>query len=129
MSIPSRSRSRSPCLVAGRRYSSNVPLGWPNLDATFKADFDSDPDPSTENDVSEGGLRAWLTVAGSALVYFATFGIINSFGFFQEYYERTLLRGTPASTISFVGTLQITLMNVLAAPVGALFDCYGLRVC
>jgi hypothetical protein len=61
-------------------------------------------------------------------VYFATFGIINSFGFFQDYYQRGVLQGVPAATVSLVGTLQITLMNVLAAPVGALFDCYGLRV-
>lgn len=31
----------------------------------------------------EGGLQAWLAVAGSFLVYFASFGVINSFGTFQ----------------------------------------------
>ena len=61
-------------------------------------------------------------------MYFATFGIINSFGFFQNYYQRGGLESVPAATVSFVGTMQITLMNVLAAPVGALFDCYGLKV-
>ncbi|KAF2684267.1 MFS general substrate transporter [Lentithecium fluviatile CBS 122367] len=76
---------------------------------------------------NEGGLRAWLTVIGSSLVYFASFGIINSFGFFQNYYEEKLLVGVPASTISFVGTSQLTLMNLLAAPAGSLFDCYGLK--
>jgi MCP family monocarboxylic acid transporter-like MFS transporter 10 len=83
---------------------------------------------SAESDIIEGGLRAWLTVIGSSLAYFASFGIINSFGFFQDYYEKTLLLGVPASTISFVGTIQLTLMNLLAAPAGSLFDCYGLKV-
>lgn len=75
------------------------------------------------------GMRAWLTLLGSSLVYFATFGIINSFGFFQNYYKDHFLDSVPASTISFVGTIQITLMNLLAAPAGSLFDCYGLKVC
>ena len=76
----------------------------------------------------ESKLHAWLTVMGSSLVYFATFGIVNSFGFFQAYYEKNLLEGVPASTISFIGTIQLTLMNLLAAPAGSLFDCYGLKV-
>jgi hypothetical protein len=78
---------------------------------------------------SEGSLHAWLTVIGSSLIYFASFGVINSFGFFQAYYEKNLLIGVPASTISFVGTIQLTLMNLLAAPAGSLFDCYGFKVC
>lgn len=73
-------------------------------------------------------MRAWLTVIGSSLVYFASFGIINSFGFFQKYYQTSYLPSVPASTISFIGTIQITLMNLLAAPAGSLFDCYGLKV-
>ena len=31
----------------------------------------------------EGGTWAWLAVLGSFLVYFASFGVINSFGTFQ----------------------------------------------
>jgi MCP family monocarboxylic acid transporter-like MFS transporter 10 len=81
-----------------------------------------------EHPKTEGRLRAWLTVLGSCLVYFACFGIINSFGFFQNYYENEFLTGVPASAISFVGTIQLTLMNLLAAPAGSLFDCYGLKV-
>ncbi|KAF2437727.1 MFS general substrate transporter [Karstenula rhodostoma CBS 690.94] len=80
-----------------------------------------------EEEQREGGRQAWLTVAGSSLIYFATLGTSNSFGFFQNYYAHTFLQGVPVSTISFVGTLQITLTNVLAAPAGAIFDCYGLK--
>lgn len=77
----------------------------------------------------EGGLRAWLTVLGSSLVYFASFGIISSWGFFQDYYSKHFLQTVPASTVAFVGTIQITLMNVLAAPAGSLYDWYGAKVC
>ncbi|PVI06267.1 MFS general substrate transporter [Periconia macrospinosa] len=75
----------------------------------------------------EGGFRGWMTVLGSSLVYFASFGIISSFGFFQDYYREHFLSSVPASTISFVGTLQITLMNILAAPAGSLYDWYGVK--
>ncbi|KAF2865909.1 major facilitator superfamily domain-containing protein [Massariosphaeria phaeospora] len=74
----------------------------------------------------DGGMQAWLTVLGSCLVYFSVFGVIQSFGFFQEYYQNSYLASTPASVIAFIGTLQITVMNLLAAPAGSIFDCYGL---
>lgn len=77
---------------------------------------------------AEGGLKGWLTVLGSSLVYFSTFGIINSFGFFQQLYNDEYLQSIPPATISFIGTIQILLMNLLAAPAGSLFDCFGLRV-
>ncbi|KAF2705024.1 MFS general substrate transporter [Pleomassaria siparia CBS 279.74] len=73
----------------------------------------------------EGGRAAWLTVLGSVLVYYSSFGIINSFGFFQAYYQTDFLASTPPSTIAFIGTLQIMLMNLLASVSGALADSYG----
>ncbi|KAF1842253.1 MFS general substrate transporter [Cucurbitaria berberidis CBS 394.84] len=75
----------------------------------------------------EGGCAAWLTVVGSILVYYASFGIMNSFGFFQNYYTSEFLRNTPTSTIAFIGTLQMALMNSLAAISGALCDRYGVK--
>ena len=76
----------------------------------------------------EGGRAAWLTVTGSVLVYYSSFGIINSFGFFQEYYQQDFLRSIAPSTIAFIGTLQIMLMNVLASVSGTLVDIYGVKV-
>lgn len=103
-----------------------------------QSDKVSDKDVDIENSTTsslkgsvkerEGGLQAWLTVLGSCLVYFATFGIINSFGFFQTLYTKEYLPETPSSTIAFIGTIQMLLMNLLAAPAGSLFDCFGLKV-
>ena len=76
----------------------------------------------------EGGRAAWCTVAGSVLVYYSSFGIMNSFGFFQDYYTHDFLKDTPASTVAFCGTLQMFLMNTLAAVSGALCDRYGVTV-
>ncbi|KAF2751875.1 MFS general substrate transporter [Sporormia fimetaria CBS 119925] len=76
----------------------------------------------------EGGTEAWLTVAGSFLVYYASFGLINSFGYFQDYYKRQALQSTSATTIAFIGTLQMTLMNIIGPVSGALCDSYGVKV-
>jgi hypothetical protein len=76
----------------------------------------------------EGGRVAWLTVVGSILVYYCSAGLVNSFGFFQAYYTRDFLDGTQTSTIAFIGTLQICLVNVLAAVSGTLCDFYGVKV-
>lgn len=100
-----------------------------NVGRTCVKEFVTD-ESSLETDVKEkdGGLQGWLTVAGSSLVYFSAFGIINSFGFFQDLYSNEYLTSTPAPTIAFIGTIQITLLNLLAAPAGSLFDYYGLKV-
>ncbi|KAF9699225.1 hypothetical protein EKO04_003208 [Ascochyta lentis] len=75
----------------------------------------------------EGGRAAWMTVAGSIMVYYASVGVLNSFGFFNNYYSHEFLRNTPTSTLAFIGTLQIALVNSLAAISGALCDQYGVR--
>ncbi|KAF1838564.1 MFS general substrate transporter [Decorospora gaudefroyi] len=75
----------------------------------------------------EGGCAAWLTVGGSILVYYASYGVMNSFGFFQDYYSNDFLRDTPASTIAFIGTMQMALVNLLAAISGPLCDRYGIK--
>lgn len=77
----------------------------------------------------EGGSAAWLTVLGSALIYYSSFGILNSFGFFQDYYTREFLKNTPIATIAFIGTLQMALMNSLASVAGSLCDRHGIKVC
>ena len=35
-------------------------------------------------------------------------GLLNSFGIFQVYYEREILKGTSASAISWVGSIQVS---------------------
>ena len=93
----------------------------------FDTSFEEEPE-ELHNEDKEGGVEAWLTVAGSALVYFASFGFINSFGFFQNYYQSHLLSDYAPSKIAFIGTLQITLMYIMGPLAGALFDALGLKV-
>ncbi|KAJ8514460.1 hypothetical protein ONZ45_g8006 [Pleurotus djamor] len=75
----------------------------------------------------EGGLQAWLVVLGSFLVYFASFGVINSFGTFQEFYVREYLSNYSATAIAFIGSLQITLLYVGGVFIGPIFDAKGFK--
>ncbi|KAL8826254.1 MAG: hypothetical protein Q9191_003921, partial [Dirinaria sp. TL-2023a] len=84
--------------------------------------------PTESHDEKEGSVDAWLTVAGSGLVYFASFGFINSFGFFQDFYQSNFLSDYAPSKIAFIGTLQVTLMYLIGPVAGALFDAFGLKV-
>ena len=55
----------------------------------------------------DGGAQAWLTVLGAFLALFCTFGQLNSFGSFQTWYSEHQLSGLPASTIAWIGSLQL----------------------
>jgi len=66
--------------------------------------------------------------AASFLVYFASFGVLNRFGFFQNFHELTFLSSYPPSEIAVIGTPQIALMSFSGSISGALFDTYGLEV-
>jgi len=70
----------------------------------------------------EGGLKGWLTVLGGSLVLFCTFGMVQSFGVFQDYYTRISLTDRTASEISWIGSFQVFLLFAVALPVGKLYD-------
>ncbi|KAI8716203.1 hypothetical protein NCS52_00913400 [Fusarium sp. LHS14.1] len=72
--------------------------------------------------VPNGGLLAWLQVAGSFMLYFNTWGIINSFGAYQTYYMSGLLDRSSASSISWLGSVQSFLVMFISVVAGPLFD-------
>ncbi|GBE85455.1 Aspyridones efflux protein [Sparassis crispa] len=77
---------------------------------------------------AEGGFQGWLTVFGAFLALFCGFGQLSSFGTFQSWYAEHQLRGLPASTISWIGTLQLFLFFLSGGFLGRLFDAYGPRI-
>lgn len=70
----------------------------------------------------EGGLTGWLTVLGGFMVLFTTFGAVQSFGVYQDYYTRISLNEHPPSDVSWIGSLQVSLLFGLGLPAGRLFD-------
>nr|OQO26064.1 hypothetical protein B0A51_06996 [Rachicladosporium sp. CCFEE 5018] len=69
----------------------------------------------------DGGLKAWTQVGCAWLVLFTTWGYVNSFGSFQTYYS-TLLPDETASTISWIGSVQVWLTFFVGAFSGRLLD-------
>ena len=63
-------------------------------------------------------------------MYFITLELTSSIpqGTFQDYYERTLLPDTSASTIAFIGSLQTFFLYFIGPLVGRVFDAYGSKV-
>ncbi|PYH85830.1 major facilitator superfamily protein [Aspergillus uvarum CBS 121591] len=80
-----------------------------------------DSKPRTQ-DPPDGGCRAWLQVVGSFFLFFNTWGLINSYGVFETFYEETLLQGTTSSTISWIGSLQSFLIMFLGVLTGPIYD-------
>ncbi|KAL1939552.1 hypothetical protein VTO73DRAFT_9863 [Trametes versicolor] len=106
---------------------------------------DAEPQPP-DLTPPDGGWTAWLTVAGAWMVQFSTFGYLNAFGVYEDYYTRTFLphvspsnircapplfSGLPASLTSskpqttprsWIGSVQLFLMYAPAVLVGSAFD-------
>ncbi|KAF2767929.1 MFS general substrate transporter [Teratosphaeria nubilosa] len=70
----------------------------------------------------DGGIRAWLQVLGSFILFFNTWGIVNTFGVFQTYYSTALLASEPESNISWIGSIQAFLLLIVGVATGPLFD-------
>lgn len=82
-----------------------------------------------ETTFPEGGTRAWLVAASCAGVLFCTFGYVNAFGVYQEYYQTHQLRYKGPSDISWIGSLQAFFLFGGALFGGPLFDRFGEKVC
>ena len=91
--------------------------------ATEAAAGPADPDVPPD-----GGLEAWLQVLGSAVILVATWGLINSFGIFQAFYETTLLKDRSPSDISWIGSIQAALLLFTGVISGPLYDAGHFRL-
>ncbi|KAJ5994029.1 MFS general substrate transporter [Penicillium sp. IBT 35674x] len=69
-----------------------------------------------------GGAIAWFQVAGAFFMFFNSWGVVNTFGVFQSYYEDVLLSNYSASSISWIGTVQGFLLFLVGVIVGPVFD-------
>ncbi|KAK3203221.1 hypothetical protein GRF29_112g563471 [Pseudopithomyces chartarum] len=72
--------------------------------------------------IPNGGLTAWLQVLGAFFLFFNSWGIINTFGSYQAYYETNLLTTSDPSAISWIGSIQAFLLMVIGMLTGPLYD-------
>ncbi|WVW82634.1 hypothetical protein I302_104645 [Kwoniella bestiolae CBS 10118] len=84
--------------------------------------------PLTLTPPPDGGFAAWSTIAGCWLALFVQFGLCNSFGVFQAYYESNLLSDKSPSQIAWIGTLQLFILFLGGIFVGRILDSHGAHV-
>ncbi|KAJ1557436.1 hypothetical protein HK405_016032, partial [Cladochytrium tenue] len=80
------------------------------------------PPSSQASPPPDGGLWAWLQVASGFFVTFNTWGVLNTFGIFQTYYETGALFTETSSNISWIGAIQAYLIVCLGLLSGPLYD-------
>lgn len=78
--------------------------------------------PISPGPIPDGGIQAWLQVLGSWVTLVATWGLVNTFGVYQTYYETTLLPTSSSSAISWIGSLQASLLMLVGVVAGPLYD-------
>lgn len=69
-----------------------------------------------------GGLVAWLHVLGGFCLFFNSWGILNTFGVYQTYYESGALFQESSSTISWIGAMQAYMVLFVGFLTGPIFD-------
>ncbi|KAI0742078.1 monocarboxylate permease [Daedaleopsis nitida] len=83
---------------------------------------------SVDRSGTEEDEYAWTVVLGSSLALFASAGMINAYGTFQDYYESTLLPSSSSASISLIGSLQVFFLYAAGPLTGRIFDAYGTSV-
>ena len=73
-------------------------------------------------DVPDGGFLAWTQVAAGFFIFFNTWGLVNTFGSYQRYYEAGILSTSSTSNISWIGSIQGSLLLLLGLFTGPLYD-------
>ncbi|KAI1770218.1 major facilitator superfamily domain-containing protein [Hypoxylon cercidicola] len=73
------------------------------------------------------GLFAWMQVLGAFVLNLNTWGLMNSYGAFQTFYELDMLRGSSSSSIAWIGSTQAFFLFLVSLVTGPLFDAGHLR--
>ena len=76
----------------------------------------------------DGGITAWLQVVGAFMIFFNTWGLINTFAVFQSYYESGALFTESSSNISWIGSIQCFLLQLTGIVAGPIYDRGYLRI-
>ncbi|KIN99867.1 hypothetical protein M404DRAFT_30126 [Pisolithus tinctorius Marx 270] len=114
----------------GAPVSQDVELGLPlpdpdtiQDDQTLHEKISQDiPDKYAKyaGEAPDGGLKAWSVIVAAVLTTFCTFGYVNTWGIFQDYYERVLLPDESPSAIAWIGSYTLIFLPGLVT--GRLFD-------
>ncbi|KAI5462806.1 major facilitator superfamily domain-containing protein [Mariannaea sp. PMI_226] len=118
---PPRSDTSTPIHIPQRDIEALSNLSTPTLITP------APPPAPTPSPPPNGGTTAWLQVVGAFLLFFSSWGLVNTFGVFQEFFRENYLSSFPPSSISWIGTVQGFLLIVVGVLSGPLYDLGYLR--
>ncbi|KAJ3771663.1 major facilitator superfamily domain-containing protein [Lentinula raphanica] len=116
-----------------QKSSETIPTTVEDAQMTKIKDVDLSAEDGTIDDArddyspTDGGWTAWGTVFGTTLISFGTFGFVNAFGAFSDYYNEQYLTNYSATLISMIGAVQVFILYLFAGTAGAVFDSIGPR--
>ncbi|SAM83860.1 related to MCH4-monocarboxylate transporter [Ustilago bromivora] len=92
------------------------------VESTSKESFWSlSPAPAQPKQM-DGGTVAWLQVVASFLLFFNSWGLVNTYGAYQTFYHSHLLANESDSSISWIGSVQAFLLLLFGLLTGPLYD-------
>ncbi|KAI6084894.1 major facilitator superfamily domain-containing protein [Hypoxylon rubiginosum] len=91
------------------------------IDALQPIQVDAVPSPPKE------GLTAWIQVLGAFILNLNTWGLMNSYGAFQTFYQLEMLKDSSSSSIAWIGSVQAFFLFLVSLIAGPLFDAGYLR--
>ncbi|KAJ4316819.1 hypothetical protein N0V84_007687, partial [Fusarium piperis] len=109
----------------GENHIANSSNGKNSGEKGLPSDFS---DAMQSGEVPDGGLQAWLVVAGGACIFFSCLGFANSFGVLQEYYMTHQLHGESADKVAWIGSMSTFIQFAAGAIGGPMFDRFGVKV-
>ncbi|KAI8320515.1 MFS general substrate transporter [Martensiomyces pterosporus] len=68
------------------------------------------------------GAYGWAVVCACSMMLMFSMGCVNSYGSYQTYYHINQFPKEPMSTLSWIGTLQMAVMNLFGIPSGILCE-------
>ncbi|KAJ5720911.1 uncharacterized protein N7483_008845 [Penicillium malachiteum] len=102
--------------------------GHNSIHDPIKVEENAPAPPAAPGPPPDGGTVAWLQVAAGFMLFFNTWGMINTFGVFQTYYESGELFTASSSDISWIGSIQCFLLQLTGLIAGPLYDRGHLRL-
>ncbi|RDW82195.1 hypothetical protein BP6252_03307 [Coleophoma cylindrospora] len=117
------SSSSSICSTEKEKYVPDLEAGL----ATIEAKENDEAKENGDHAYPEGGKQAWLVVFGSWCALFASLGIMNTMGSYQEYITANQLKSYSAGEIGWIFSMYAFLTFGGGIVVGPAFDKYGPR--
>ena len=100
----------------------------PTFPAEPKIEAPAIPTANNAGPPPNGGLKAWLQVLGAFMLFFNTWGLLNTFGVFQTYYESGALFTESSSNIAWIGGIQAYMLLTVGFLSGPIYDKGYLRI-